>query len=88
MCAYSAVLKGRVVEVALVNNRLCELSSFFFLKLRLLAVRAYMWQSEKNLWELVLFSYRLCSGDGMQVPLAWQQAPLLRNSLSGPALEP
>lgn len=28
VCAYSAVLKGRVVEVALVNNRLCKLSSF------------------------------------------------------------
>lgn len=67
MWANRAVLKGRSEEVSLVNSRLCELSSFFFLKLHLLAVPAYMWQSEKNLCELVLFSHCLCSGDGMQV---------------------
>lgn len=67
MWANRAVLKGHSEEVSLVNSRLCELSSFFFLKLHFLAVPSYMWQSEKNLCELVLFSHCLCSGDGMQV---------------------
>lgn len=55
MCAYNAVLKS-LGRVALVNNRPCESSSSFFLKLHSLPMYVCMWQSEKTLWELVLFS--------------------------------
>lgn len=87
MWAYRAVLKGRLEEVSLVKSRL-RIVVFFLLEITFTCracVHVAVREEPVRVGSLLSLSVFWGWNAGL---LTWQQAPLLRNSLSGPALEP